>query len=548
MTGMTRLKIFNICMSAVLIAAFTLVSDSLAQYDSRFTSTHFSGSGNCRRCHNGLTDHIGTDVSIERSWNSTVMANASKDPMWKAKVRSEINRNPHLESLINDKCTKCHAPMANVEAHDLGDPVEVFGTGFLNPANAHFDQAMESISCTLCHQIMDSPDLGTLSGFSGHYEIETFPNAVDRKLYGPYDNIVVQPMRNNVSYTITHSPHIQASKVCAACHNLKTPYVDEHGNVLSTTPESEFPEQMPYSEWEHSDYAVLKSCQDCHMTRTDGVVMASRPPWVDTLRNGFAVHHFAGANKLMNDILNTNRLDLDVMGDQFTYNMNQIGQMTAAAAGLTITQSAWNPGVLDFTVHIESLTGHKLPSAFPSRRVIVHTRVRNSSGQTVFESGKINPDGTVDGVDSDADILTVEPHYDLIENSGQVQVYEAIMENNLGEVTYTLLRGMNYVKDNRLLPAGFDKFTAPDDVRVAGAALGDVDFTGGGDELTYRISGLSDGSPFTVSVELVYQTVSGGFAQDLFTETDPEIVEFRDMFNASTYKSVVIDSLEFTVP
>lgn len=47
-------------------------------------------------------------------------ANSTRDPFWKAKVRSEIARNPHLQSVINDKCSKCHAPMANYEAKQDG--------------------------------------------------------------------------------------------------------------------------------------------------------------------------------------------------------------------------------------------------------------------------------------------------------------------------------------------------------------------------------------------------------------------------------------------
>jgi len=28
---------------------------------------------------------------------------------------------------------------------------------------------------------------------------------------------------------------------------------------------AKFPEQMPFQEWQHSDYATNQTCQDCHM-------------------------------------------------------------------------------------------------------------------------------------------------------------------------------------------------------------------------------------------------------------------------------------------
>lgn len=106
----------NIILRKSLLLLGLLVTLAEAE-DTYFTSYHFMGSGNCIRCHNGMTDSYGNDMSIETACSSTMMANSSKDPMWRAKVRSEINRNPHLEEVINDKCTRCHAPMTNVEAH-----------------------------------------------------------------------------------------------------------------------------------------------------------------------------------------------------------------------------------------------------------------------------------------------------------------------------------------------------------------------------------------------------------------------------------------------
>lgn len=513
----------------------------LSAEDTMFVSSHFSGSGNCIRCHNGLTDDQGNDVSIETAWSSTMMANAAKDPLWKAKVKSEINRNPHLEEVINDKCSKCHAPMANKEAHFSGHDVKIFDDGFLNPNNTHHDEALNGVSCTLCHQVKDNGTLGTLQGMSGNYEVDE-----SRTIYGPYSDVFAGPMINNVDYAIQYGDHIKASKMCASCHNLKTPFVDEKGDLLSSTPESEFPEQMPYSEWEHSSYADSKSCQECHMQRTDGVVMASRPPWLDTKRDGFAQHIFVGGNKTILDILNSNRSALGVNANGFDTTIAKADAMLKSAASIETVQQKLQNGVLDVTFKIKSGTGHKLPTSFPSRRAFMHVKVNDAAGNTVFESGRANADGSIAGADSDSDRSAFEPHYELISSEEQVQIYEAVMENNLGQVTYTLLRGMTYKKDNRILPAGFDKASAVSDIMVHGAAADDADFVGGSDTITYRISGLSGGT-YSVDAELLYQALGYAFAQDLFADSSAEASSFKTMFDASAMKTSQIATASLTV-
>lgn len=526
--------------------ATTFELSPAASGDPWFTSAHFSGSSNCAMCHNGLTDANGQDVSIHTDWSSTMMANSSRDPLWRAKVRSELNRHPALASVINDKCSRCHAPMANEEARQAGNSLAIFDSGVLSAGQPYHDAALDGVSCTLCHQIKANADLGTDAGASGGFAIDSYAQAVDRKLYGPYDGVFANPMRNNVAFTPAYGAHIKDSAICATCHNLKTPYVDENGNVLSTSSADEFPEQMPYSEWLHSSYPGQKSCQSCHMSRADGVVMASRPPWLSTQRNDFAVHDFVGANKLMLDILDNNKVQLGVIANNFAETLTKTDDMLQGAASLAVADQQLADGVLGFTLQITSNAGHKLPTSFPSRRIIVHVKVTDAAGTTVFESGRVNSDGSVVGVDADGNSGTFEPHHDLITTQDQVQVYESIMGDNQGQVTYTLLRGAHYLKDNRLLPAGFDKSTAPTDIQVVGAARDDGDFVAGGDKVHYRIAAPGSG-PYNITAELVYQTVAHAFANDLFSSSDAEVVDFRTMFEASNHKSTVMKTLQFSV-
>jgi hypothetical protein len=70
-------------------------------------------------------------------------------------------------------------------------------------------------------------------------------------------------------------------------------------------------------------------------------------------------------------------------------------------------------------------------------------------------------DGMILENDNDLDPACNEPHYDVITSPDQVQIYEPVMGNTRGESITTLLLAAQYLKDTRLLPADFDKTTAP---------------------------------------------------------------------------------------
>ena len=166
-------------------------------------------------------------------------------------------------------------------------------------------------------------------------------------------------------------------------------------------------------------------------------------------------------------------------------------------------------------IAVENLGGHKLPTAYPSRRAWLHVVVRDRNGAVVFESGALNPDGSVNGNDNDADAAKFEPHYTEITGPGQVQIYESILGDARDGVTTGLLQATHYLKDNRLLPRGFDKRTAGADIAVDGGAEGDPDFVAAGDRVRYAIPLGGASGPFTVSAELLYQPIGFRWASNL---------------------------------
>ncbi len=515
-----------------------------------FTSTHFSGSENCALCHNGIVDAENNDVSIESDWSTSMMANATRDPFWQAKVASELVRNPQLKEVIEDKCSRCHAPMANVEAKFSGNNVTLFEDGFLNPSNPFFNHSNDGVSCTLCHQIEDDGNLGTEQGYSGHFSIVDLGTSTERTAFGQYQNPAVNPMLMNTGFRPTFAEHISTSEVCATCHNLKTPFVNEAGDIVSTTPDTEFPEQMIYSEWVNSDFATganPQSCQDCHMPKTNGVKIANRPQNL-AARNDFAKHSFLGANSTMLDILDSNRTELGVTATGFENAIDKTRIMLESSAQLEVLNQEIIGNELIVQLRIVNNTGHKLPGGYPSRRVYLHFEVNDSNGNVIFESGKTNLDGSIVGADGDLDLTTFEPHYDVISQPDQVQIYGTVMANTNAEVNYTLLRSSTYLKDNRLTPSGFDKFLVEDDIRVAGAAFEDDNFNLGSDTITYRIQ-VGSASNLNYSVELRYQSLAYGFVKDLFLDNNnPEVASFETMYNNASIRSEIIDSLQSSIP
>ena len=506
-----------------------------------FTTEFFAGSGVCTFCHSELKDAGGNDVSIDAHWRSTMMANASNDPLWRAKVVSETVRNPALAEVIEDRCATCHMPMAHNQASADGAPTLIFDGGFLDNANAYSKAAKDGVSCTLCHQI-EAANLGKEQSFSGHYSIDDTTQKPNRVINGPFTNPVMQQQMINFSgYTPVYGSHTLNSELCATCHTLFTPFVDENGEVAG-----KFPEQTPYLEWEQSDVSKTKQCQDCHMPEADGGVVLSNI-FAGGMRNQparspFARHHFVGGNAFMMAILAANvaTLDLTATKDLFDATAQRaIKQLQNSTAALSITGAKVDGGTLEFNVVVENKTGHKFPTGFPSRRAWLQVTVKDASGKTVFASGNYKKKGNIANGDADSNKTAYEPHYTVITSEDQVQIYETIMVDVGKDVTYTLLEASAYVKDNRLLPAGFNKKKVGADIAVYGKAKRDRNFAGGGDTVTYRID-AGGKAPYSIKVSLFYQTVSYRFYLDLLSDRTAESKAFKKMYRKAGNRPVVM--------
>lgn len=484
--------------------------------------THFQTSERCVACHNGLTTSAGEDISIGIAWRTSMMGNAGRDPYWMAGVRREITDHAVASQAIQDECAICHMPMMRYEARVAGGEGEVFAHLPPDPEKRSDQFSDDGVSCSVCHQITEQ-GLGTRASFAGGFKIDETSKPGQRHEYGPFDITAGHAtiMRSSVSFEPRQNKKvIQSSELCATCHTLLTSALDAQGKVIG-----ELPEQVPYQEWLHSDYKETSSCQDCHMPRVKEDVPITSV--FGEPRSGFSRHTFVGGNFFMQRILNRFRNDLGIPAqpNEMDAAVNRtIAHLQSEAAGVAIRNMNVAGDRVSAEIEVTNRGGHKLPTAYPSRRVWLHVTLRDRNGRVVFESGGLQPDGSIAGNDNDADSTRFEPHYSEITNPDQVQIYESVMADANGRVTTGLLTALRFVKDNRLLPTGFDKRTATPDIAVHGEAETDADFNSGGDTVRYSMAAAGAQGPFRVEAELWYQPIAYRWAMNLnrYDATEPK--------------------------
>ena len=152
------------------------------------------------------------------------------------------------------------------------------------------------------------------------------------------------------------------------------------------------------------------------------------------------------------------------------------------------------------------------------------------------------------GNDADFEAAKFEPHYNTITSRDQVQIYEAIMQDTDGDVTYTLLRAASYFKDNRILPQGLNAASVTKDIAVYGNATRDNNFQNGEDKVEYIVPINDNEGPFEVTIALLYQPASFRFLNDLVDDNTNEIKRFASFVGQACKMPEVISFAAYKIP
>lgn len=191
--------------------------------------------------------------------------------------------------------------------------------------------AQEGVSCDVCHTIAELTPKRSGAGFALRVH--------DNIKYGPLCDA-----KDHYFHRMGCSPLHLDSTLCAGCHLL---YLPGRGG-------QELPVFTEYEEWSQGPYPSMGiHCQGCHMPEETAEVAVGSPQRVGVAHHGF-------------------------LGREGTLRREAI-QLRVAVAG--------NQNELHVQVRLRNTgAGHKVPTGFPGKRLLLRVRTLDQAGQELNRS------------------------------------------------------------------------------------------------------------------------------------------------------------------
>lgn len=408
----------------------------------------------CNNCHGLYADYDANDT-----WKGTMMANAARDPLFHAALsiaNQDITGSGEL-------CLRCHSPRGWLFGRSTPPLIENL-----------LPDDFESVQCDFCHRLTTGPT--------------GIPNIGTAQFYVADDYVRRGPIQDALApHDWVYSPYHEESRLCGLCHDVSNPL--KNGFAIERT----------YTEWASSDFATEgKSCQSCHMPSERGQACgAYGMPQRDVHR-----HELAGGNYWMPLVLAGEHPELDRQTAFENTAANARTKLRSAAALTLSAPSTLKPGTrLALNVHVENLTGHKLPTGYPEgRRAWLEVLVKDGSGTVLLDSGAY-------------DSVTATRRADPM-----LRTYEVRMAANGVEGFHFIIQD-ELIQDNRIPPRGF---VAQPDTAPQGRTYPEVGTRDGGavlanyDDAPYELD-IPDSTPgpLTVQATFWYQTTSREYVESL---------------------------------
>jgi len=241
--------------------------------------------------------------------------------------------------------------------------------------------SIEGVSCSFCHSVTG-------------VEKNNYVFNASSPMQGPYSD------SNTDAHNSEYSPLLTKSEFCAGCHEFSINGV---------------PVYETYSEWKEGPYAAEgKQCQDCHMEAKRGEAAKNGP-----IREKVYQHFWYGGHS---------GLFLEKAFDLKEDSLQETGNMVKVTLNIT------NRNV-----------GHKIPSGFPARKVVLEFTASDEKGQEIYRDQRVYAKTLVDQYGDEVSdfwkAASIAKDNRIKPRESRVEVFEFKMPDGSGKVeTKAILR------------------------------------------------------------------------------------------------------------
>ncbi|MGY8768009.1 MAG: multiheme c-type cytochrome [Pirellulales bacterium] len=342
---------------------------------------------------------VGCHENQYKEWSSSPHAYAQHSPIFEA---FNLTLQEKTSGTLGTFCSRCHTPIGTALGEDG------------NRRNVNRSRiSMEGITCVTCHR-------RSTKHYKSNGRVPIEPGKLlDHCMYGPFDDGVGGDAVG--SHKSAGFSYIKSSQFCGECHDVTSP----QGVRL----------EEAFSEWQNSPAAKQgTTCQACHMGPEQGKAFADnqRPlgraasvpgvPEEQIPLSHLTNHSFAGPDySMLPDTEFPEKLDWMYEHDYRNWDeltdyqketltnlrkKNRYALRSADDKRYQVLQNAAmisvqapcisQPGRTEYVqVDVTSkISGHSFPTGFSAeRQAWVSVTVQDESGNTVFSSGDLDPNG-----------------------------------------------------------------------------------------------------------------------------------------------------------
>lgn len=343
----------------------------------------------------------GCHTAILEQWEQSLHRLSFHEPIYRANELDFISERDVSQARW---CASCHEPVVllsgNLDATSPLDPATLTG----HPDDAQFN---EGISCVACHGITRNDSrqgVGSyIFGTPDYYIYTARREPVFREINKLLIRVKPQPHRTSFL-----QPVLTGTDACMSCHKV---FMDANVNGYRWIELQNQFDSWRMGPWSHENFLTFRTqplmrCVDCHMANeTVAFDVASNDGMV---RN----HAFAGANPLVPLLFGNAAQERRVLENKRDRLRVAIAEVQAADAPDFVfhTKPYLETPLQHSAVHVaagQTLNvavtvtntgiGHRFPTGTnDAKDVWLEFVAKDAAGRTVFHSGFMGPDGTID--------------------------------------------------------------------------------------------------------------------------------------------------------